>query len=105
MEKKGASSGEKPSAGFILYPGAGVDYRSYALVLRQIADRGYLVFLPSIPLNLAFFNANAAGKIISEHPEIEHWVVSGHSLGGVVAADYAANHPIIEGMVFWASYP
>ncbi len=101
FEKPGSTS----TTGFILYPGAGVDFRSYAPVLRQIAQEGYSAFLPSMPLNIAFLNANAAKKIIAEHPEIENWVIAGHSLGGVVAADYAVNYDSIDGMVFWASYP
>jgi pimeloyl-ACP methyl ester carboxylesterase len=39
------------------------------------------------------------------YPEIAHWFVGGHSLGGVAAASYAASHPEITGVVFWASYP
>jgi len=94
-----------PTTGFILYPGARVDYRSYAPTLRQIAEEGYLVFIPSMPFNIAFLNANAAGRIIAEHPEIKHWAVGGHSLGGVVAADFAVKHPEVDGVIFWASYP
>lgn len=97
-------NGIRPT-GFILYPGAGVDYRSYAPILRQIAQRGYIVAVPSMPLNLAFFKTNAADQIIEKYPEIDNWVIGGHSLGGVVAANYAAGHPSVEGVVFWAAYP
>lgn len=93
------------NTGYVFYPGAGVDYRSYAPALRQIAQDGHFVVLAYMPLNLAFFNANAAGKVISKYPEIDHWAIGGHSLGGVVAANYAVQHNDIAGVVFWASYP
>lgn len=96
----------RPSAtGFIFYPGGGVDYRAYAPPLRQIAARSYLVVLLSMPLNLAFFDTNAADTVIANYPEVENWVIGGHSLGGVAAASYAARHPAIDGIAFWASYP
>ncbi len=91
--------------GFIFYPGGGVDYRSYAPVLRAIAAQGYLVALVRMPLNLAFFDIAAADGVIVQLPTIEHWVVGGHSLGGVAAASYAAGSSEIEGLVLWASYP
>lgn len=90
---------------FIFYPGGGVDYRSYAPLLRAVAARGYGAVALKMPLNLAFFDIEAAGRVISSAPQVKHWVVGGHSLGGVAAARYAANHPEIEGIVFWASYP
>lgn len=34
------------------------------------------------------------------------WLLAGHSLGGVAAAEYAASHPnAFEGIVFLAAYP
>ncbi len=94
------------SAGFIFYPGGRVDYRAYAPVLHQIAEQGYLVAIVQVNLNLAFFDVNAADGVVSEYPSIQHWVVGGHSLGGVAAASYASAHPdVVDGVVFWASYP
>jgi hypothetical protein len=98
-------AGSPAVTGFIFYPGAGVDYRSYAPVLRQVAAQGYLVALLQMPLNLAFFDTAAADGVITQFPAIEHWVVGGHSLGGVAAASYAAGSSAIEGLVLWASYP
>jgi pimeloyl-ACP methyl ester carboxylesterase len=93
------------SVGFIFYPGGRVDARSYAAPLHEIAARGYLVVLVPVRLNLAFFDINAAEAVFAAHPEIEHWVIGGHSLGGVAAALFAGTHPQISGLVFWASYP
>jgi pimeloyl-ACP methyl ester carboxylesterase len=97
--------GVKPTTAFIFYPGGRVDYRSYAAPLHAIAAQGYLVVLVPVRLNLAFFDINAGEPVLTQHPEIKHWVVGGHSLGGVASALFAKDQPQIEGIVFWASYP
>lgn len=96
---------EPASVGFIFYPGGRVDARSYAVPLREIAAQGYLVVLVPVRLNLAFFDIKAAAPVLAAHPEIRHWVIGGHSLGGVAAALFAKDNPDISGLVFWASYP
>ena len=90
---------------FVFYPGGRVDYRSYAAPLHKIAAEGYLVILLPVRLNLALFDASAAERAIPAFPEIRHWVVGGHSLGGVAAAQYAGTKANLDGLVFWASYP
>ncbi len=105
FESTGRADDSPNSTGLILYTGGFVDYRAYAPVAEEIAAQDYLVALVSAPLNLAFFNVSAADAVIEQHPQVEHWAVGGHSLGGVAAASYAANHSAIEGIVFWASYP
>ncbi len=98
--------GQPPTTGFVFYPGGRVDYRAYAPVLRMIAQQGYFVAVVDVNLNLAFFEINAADAVISNHPEVEHWAVGGHSLGGVAASSYAAKHlEDVDGLVLWASYP
>jgi pimeloyl-ACP methyl ester carboxylesterase len=95
----------KPTTAFVFYPGGRVDYRAYAAPLRRIAEQGYLVILLPVHLNLAFFDVRAADPAIADFPEIQHWVVGGHSLGGVAAALYASKQDNLDGIVFWASYP
>ncbi len=90
----------------IFYPGGRVDYRAYAPLLRQIAAQGYLVVLTPMPLNLAVFGIETAQSVMAAFPEIQHWAVGGHSLGGSMAAQYVQNHPgNMTGLIFWASYP
>ena len=96
---------KKTTTAFIFYPGARVDYRSYAVPLHRIAAEGYLVILLPVRLNLAILDVNAADRAISAFPTIRHWVVGGHSLGGVAASLYASKHNDIDGLVLWASYP
>ena len=94
------------STGFIFYPGARVDYRAYAPAAREIAARGYLVVIVPMPLNLAIFGAEKASDVIAFFPKVQHWAIGGHSLGGAMAAQYAAAHPaLIQGLIFWAAYP
>lgn len=95
----------QPETGFIFYPGGRVDYRSYAVPLREIAAQGYLVVLVPVRLNLAFFDINAADSVFEKYPTIQNWAVGGHSLGGVASALFTKDHPEIEGLIFWASYP
>lgn len=95
-----------PITGFIFYPGGHVDYRSYAPIAREIASRGYMVSIVEMPLSLAVFGVNKADEVISTYPDIRYWVIGGHSLGGSMAANYAAGNPEnLHGIAFWASYP
>ena len=58
-----------------------------------------------MPLNFAIFDYNAADEVISNYPNIKNWAISGHSLGGVMAAKYASENSNIKGVIFYASYP
>ncbi len=94
------------STALIFYPGGRVDYRSYAPPLEMIAAQGYPVYLVEMPLSLAVFGINRAEAVMAAQPEIEHWAIGGHSLGGAMAAAFVYNHPgEMQGLVFWAAYP
>ncbi len=97
---------QDPTAGLIFYPGGRVDPRAYAPLAHAIASQGYLVVIVPMPLNLAVFGSGRAGSVIQAYPEIEHWVIGGHSLGGSMAASYADKHrDQIAGLLLLASYP
>lgn len=92
--------------GLIFYPGGRINPQGYSSLLRPIAEKGILVVVPEMPLNMAAFNPNVADKIMSENPQIRQWFIAGHSVGGTMAAQYAINNPEhIEGVIVWASYP
>ncbi len=96
----------EPDTGFIFYPGGRVDVRAYAPAARQIAAQGYLVVLVPMPLNLAVLNPGAAENVIEAYPQIQHWAVGGHSLGGAMASNFVNNSPdAVQGLVLWAAYP
>ncbi len=95
-----------PSTGLVFYPGAKVDPRAYAPAAHQLAAAGYLVVIPAMPLNLAVFAPDTALAVIAAYPQVQHWAVGGHSLGGAMAAQFAYQHPtVVGGLVLWAAYP
>lgn len=99
-------TGTTPTAGLIVYPGGFVDPVAYALIARDIAALGYFVVIDPMPLNLAVLGVNSADDIIAAFPEISTWAIGGHSLGGAMAAEYAARNPeTIDGLALWAAYP
>ena len=92
--------------GVVFYPGAKVDARAYAAILRPLAEAGHLVVIVKLPFGIAFTDINAASSVIAAEDGVDHWVVAGHSLGGTAAAKYAADNPDdVDGLVLWASYP
>ncbi|WP_342507915.1 alpha/beta family hydrolase [Sporosarcina sp. FSL K6-2383] len=91
--------------GFIFYPGAKVEASAYATLAKEIASNGYTVIIAKMNFNLAILSPNRADYIISEQKDIDTWVIGGHSLGGVMAADYALENEEIKGLVLLASYP
>ena len=94
------------TTGLIIYPGGRVDPRAYAPLAHTIASQGYLVVIVPMPLNLAVFGSSRAASVIEAYPDIQYWVIGGHSLGGSMAALYADKHrDQINGLSLWASYP
>lgn len=91
--------------GFIIYPGGRVDYRSYAPEAHAIAAEGYLAVIAPMAFNLAIFSQNAATDVINSYPQVKAWAIGGHSLGGVIAAQYCHdNLGKVQGLVLWAAY-
>jgi len=92
--------------GFIFYPGGLVDPTAYAPLMKQLSDQGIMSVIVPMPLDLAIFGVNKADEVIAAYPEIKHWIIGGHSLGGSMAAEYVKGHPsAVEGIAFMAAYP
>jgi hypothetical protein len=97
---------ERTDTGLIIYPGAFVEPRSYAPAAHAIAETGTFVAIVPMPLGVAVLGGDRADDVIADHPEVTAWVIAGHSLGGVTAARYAAEHSdVVDGLALWASYP
>ena len=89
----------------VFYPGAKVDAAAYAPMLRLLAERGVDVCLVRMPFELAFFDVGAAEDVLKT-VESGRRYVGGHSLGGAMAAFWAAKHGgEIDGVILFAAYP
>ena len=75
----------------VFYPGALVEPTAYAPLLRRLAEAGVDCFLVRMPLDLAVLAVNKANRVMQEY-SYENRYLAGHSLGGAMAAQYAAKH-------------
>lgn len=87
----------------IFYPGAKVEYTSYAPLFMNLSSQGVDCYLVEMPFNLAFLGQNSADEIIDDG-NYSHYFLSGHSLGGVMAASYVNNTNKTDGLILFASY-
>ena len=89
----------------IFYPGAKVEAEAYLPLLDQIRQTGVTCILVHMPFNMAIFDADAAEEVISRFPEIQHWYVAGHSMGGAMASKFASEHPDqVDGLILMGAY-
>lgn len=81
--------------GLIFIAGGGVAARAYAPLLRPIANAGHPVFVVKLPWRFAPWASHKdtavarARDLMSANPSVPRWVVSGHSLGAVLACRVA----------------
>ena len=95
--------GPAEDTAFIFYPGAKVEYTAYAKLLYGLAESGAAdCFLVKMPCNLAILGKSKADGIMQSY-SYKHWILGGHSLGGAMAAIYAAEHDL-DGLVLLAAY-
>lgn len=104
------ADGSVADVGVFYQPGAKVEARAYAAVLRPLAESGYRVVIIKQPLGIAFLSLGAFTATQSEYPQTQAWVLGGHSLGGTVAAIQADDHDKdasgpAKGLLLHASYP
>lgn len=94
------------STGLVFYPGAKVDPRAYAHILRPIAEAGYPVVIVKFPFNLAVFGIRSANDVVGRDDDVDQWVIGGHSLGGAMAATYATDpRDELAGLLLYAAFP
>lgn len=99
------SSGKQDKATIIFYPGGLVSPKSYAPWIKEVSQAGYDVYLAYFPLNLAVLAPNKA-QTIGQSQHLAKFILGGHSLGGVMASRYAAQHPHqVTGIFYLGSYP
>ena len=89
----------------IFYPGGKVEVLAYIPLMESLAREGVLTVLMPMPFNLAVLAKNAAEGIPEQFPEVQDWYMAGHSLGGSMAASFAAeNTAWVDGLILLAAY-
>ena len=89
----------------IFYPGAKVEAEAYLPLLNQIRQTGVTCILVHMPFHMAIFDANAAEDVMAQFPEIQHWYIAGHSMGGAMASKFASEHPDqVDGLILMGAY-
>ena len=96
--------GKGTESAMVFYPGAKVEEISYAPLMKQLAANGLDCYLVTMPGNLAIFGMNKATDVMTAY-KYKHWYIGGHSLGGAMAASYAADHADeLDGLLLLAAY-
>ena len=88
----------------IFYPGGKVEALAYIPLMEHLAQEGILAVLMPMPFNLAVLAVDAAEGIPEQFPGVERWYMAGHSLGGSMAASFAAEHEWVDGLILLAAY-
>jgi len=91
--------------GFILFPGGKIAPEAYLPVAEALAEKGMAVYIVKTPFNLAFFAPRSGDRVRESRPDIDRWLIGGHSLGGIVASSASSANPEDwAGLILFASY-
>lgn len=94
-------AGESADVGLVYIPGAKVDPWAYAYKVSGLVEDGVTVIITKPWLNLAFFDVRPLSTFTGLAPDVDTWLVGGHSLGGVRACQLATD---ADGLALFGSY-
>lgn len=90
----------------VFYPGGRVRPQAYEWLGRALAQEGVQTIIPVFGLDLAVLGVNRADRLIDRYGKRKRIYVGGHSLGGAMAAQYAAKKASrLDGLILEAAYP
>ncbi len=70
-------TGKVSTTAVFFQPGAKVEARAYAAVLRPLAEAGFTVIIPKQPLGIAFLAIGTFDAARPHYPAVTEWVVGG----------------------------
>ncbi len=95
-------TGGDSDTGLVFIPGAKVSPWGYAALLAEaVAEDDLTVVITKPWLNLAFFDPRPLDTFTDLAPDVDTWIVGGHSLGGVRACQLTDD---ADGLAMFASY-
>lgn len=101
-------AGVKPTTGLVFYQGGLVEAKAYQDWLDKLVctQPTLQVILVKMPNNLAVLDPGKGLRLKGEFPNLKHWVIAGHSLGGAMAAKVVEeNRDAFEALILLAAYP
>ena len=88
----------------VFYQGGLVETEAYLVFAAVLRDKGYRVFLPKMPFNLAILRRDAFSDIQAAYPSALPWIAIGHSLGGATLS-FIAEDAKMDALIFLGAYP
>ena len=77
----------------IFYPDAKAEAAACLPLLDQLRRTGLTCILVEMPFHMAIFDINAAEDMMAQFQEVKYRYLADYSIGGAMAARYAADHP------------
>ncbi|MEL6652171.1 MAG: alpha/beta hydrolase [Bacteroidota bacterium] len=92
--------------GLLYIPGGLVDPHAYIPAVQSlVSEQGHVVLIPKVTANLAIFNVQKALDGPALAPEVQDWIIAGHSLGGATACILLGQTPdAFAGLMLTGSY-
>ncbi|MEP1152049.1 MAG: alpha/beta fold hydrolase [Balneola sp.] len=103
------SNDSSKHSSILFFPGALVQPKVYAPLARNLAEKGYDVYIQKISFRVAFTDNMEQSELdraynFMNSSKISNWIVAGHSRGGRMASNFASKYPkALSGMILLAT--